>query len=105
MYANMEVSRPTGVVVASYQYTGLDTSTTHFQPRFTNTDTVNISSMKRIREFLHSFNPQTTLWKAFGRGTPRSAQELLLKSKGFGYEVGGCATISVFLLSVFPMMA
>lgn len=61
--------------------------------------------MKRIREFLHSFNPQTTLLEMFGRGSPRSAAELLPKSKGFGYEVGGCATLSVALSPEFAMMA
>ena len=95
MYANMDVSRPMGVV-ASQQYAGLDPSTTRFWPRFTNVDTVNTSSMKRIGEFLHSFNLQTAFSEAFGGGMPKSGQELLPESKRFGY---------VFLLSVFPMMA
>lgn len=59
-------------------------------------DTVNTSSMKQIREFIHSFNLQTTLLEAFGGGMPRSAQELLPELKRFGYKVGGCAMFSSY---------
>lgn len=67
-------------------------------------DTVNTSSVKQIREFIHSFNPQTMLLETFGGGMSRSAQEVLLELKRFGCKVGECAMVSVFLLSGFPLM-